>query len=186
MKTFNYLILILFSFSLAGCSIPSSAKTSELYSFTKVEKTKKVRMGAKRKATVIKDFRENEMYDEDITALKEEVEIYIAAHPDLSETVKNDLRSLKVTEGMDKEKVELLLGEPDKIAGSGSATEVWIYAINRIRAFTVFIVPVFIAREGYYLRFKDNTLTAIERHYPKQMVHQASGPGLDRKTGPEK
>lgn len=118
------------------------------------------------------------MYDEDIAALKEEVEKYISSHDGLSEQKKADLRELKVTEGDTKEEVFLLLGEPEKISGAGAGKETWIYRINRLRAFTFFIFPYYFAHEAYYLRFENNKLMSIERHYPKQMVHQASGPGI--------
>lgn len=135
--------------------------------------------GGKKNALSIKDFREVQMYDEDIAALKEDVEGYIAEYPQTAETIKTNLRELKVTEGENKGQVELLLGEPDKIS-KRAKSEVWIYRIQRMRAFTFFIFPVFFAHEGYYLYFKDGILSKIERHYPEQIIHQASGPGVDK------
>ncbi|MDD2751704.1 MAG: hypothetical protein PHN59_01040 [Candidatus Omnitrophica bacterium] len=176
--------LIIFSmilgalFCTCGCSIPTSANYNELYSFTRVEKRSKGMMGIKKSSETISDFRENEMYIEDITALKEEVEKYITQHPDLSDEIKSNMRQLKIAPGFNKEEVELMLGEPDKTGGNGNT---WIYQISRLRAFTIFIFPIFFAHEGYYLRFDKDRLTAIERHYPKQIIHQASGPGLTTK-----
>lgn len=157
--------------------MPTAAKYSQIYSFTREEKKVKGGFGSKRKVVSVKDFREIAMYAEDITALKEEIEKYIVAHPDLSESTKNNLRELKVTAGAAKEEVKLLLGEPDKVTKT-STSEIWIYRINRIRAFTVFIIPVCFVHEGYYLHFKDNALLAIERHSLQQSVHQARAPGI--------
>jgi hypothetical protein len=179
-KSTSFPVLILSCLFLSGCSIPSAARYTQLYSLTKEEKKVSSGLGGKRKVVLIKDFRENEMYEEDLAALKEEVEKYIASHPDLSEAAKNNLRALKVAEGATKEEVKLLLGEPDK-ASPGHASEVWIYRISKMRAFSVFIVPVFFAHEGYYLYFKDGVLTAIERHYPKQIVEQGAAPGINAK-----
>lgn len=155
--------------------MPTSASYREIYSFTKEEKKVKSVFG-KKQSISIKDFRENEMYEEDMEALKEDVEKYIALHPDLSEAAKNNLRELRVAEGATKEEVKLLLGEPDKISD-----ETWVYKINKLRAITVFIVPVFFVHEGYYLYFKDGVLSGIQRHYPKQVVEQVPGPGLFEK-----
>ncbi|MDD5594831.1 MAG: hypothetical protein PHY94_01165 [Candidatus Omnitrophica bacterium] len=177
-KTIISLTILSTMLCCTGCSIPTSANYNELYSFTREEKKVKGMMGSKKNVETIHDFRENEMYIEDITALKEEVEKYISTHPDLSEEIKGNMRQLKVTPGLNKKEVELMLGEPDKISGNGN---VWIYQINRWRAFTIFILPVFFAHEGYYLRFDKDSLIAIERHYPKQVIHQASGPGLTSK-----
>jgi len=175
-KTIILLLSLCLLFSLSGCSIPTSANYNELYSFTSKEKTTKGMMGFKKKTELVRDFRENEMYVEDIAALKEDVEKYIAAHPDTSDEIKANMRQLKITPGFNKEEVELMLGEPDKISGN-----TWIYQISRLRAFTFFIFPFFFAHEGYYLRFNNGCLSAIERHFPKQIIHQASGPGLNNK-----
>lgn len=178
MKKITFFSIMLFLFTLSGCSIPTAKSYSELYSITEVEKTTKHGMGGKRSSTTVTDFREDEVYPEDFTGLKGEAEKYISQHPDLSEQVKSDLRELKVTPGFTKDEVELLLGEPDKASGDGN---LWIYRINRMRAFTVFIFPVFFAHEGYYLHFQDNRLASIEKHFPRQVIHQAEGPGLSSK-----
>jgi hypothetical protein len=163
--------------------MPATAPYSQLYSFTREEKKIKGRIGSSKKTVVVKDFRGNDMYEEDMTALKERVEKYIASHADLGEPTKNNLRELKVTAGATKEEVELLSGGPDKVIktyakANNTASEIWIYRINKINVFIIFIVPVFWAHEGYYLHFKDNILTAIERHYLEQTVHQTSAPGV--------
>lgn len=183
MEKMKFAILILFYIYLSGCcSIPSVSNYSQLYSFTK--ETKKIKGGFGKKVILIKDFRENEMYDEDIAALKEKIEKYISHHTDLSEQTKNNLRELKVTQGATEEEVELLLGNPDKVIHPGDnvgfASEIWIYKINKATAFTVVIIPVFFTHEGYYLYFKDNTLTVIERHYLKQ-TFQSSGLGISER-----
>ena len=67
------LLTILGVLPCVGCTIPTSANYSEIYSFTHQEKKVKGMMGSKRKIESIRDFRENEMYIEDITALKEDV-----------------------------------------------------------------------------------------------------------------
>lgn len=175
--------MILFCLNLLGCSVPSAARYQQLYSFIREEK--KVKSGmSKRKIVSIKDFRENDRYEEDMAALKEEVEKYILAHPDLNEQAKSNLRELKVALSATKDEVSLLLGKPKKIiraqsnANPYNASEIWTYRINKIRAFTVFIIPIFLVHEGYYLYFKDNALVGIERHYLKQIVQQGSAPGL--------
>lgn len=180
MKKKSFLILILSYIYISGCcSVPTALSLSQLYSFTK--ETKKIKGGLGKKVVLIKDFRENEAYDEDILTLKEEIEKYISTHTDLSETTKNNLRELKLTERATKEEVRLLLGEPDRIIKAGiktySATEIWIYRINKINTFTIIVIPVFFANEGYYLYFKDSGLIAIERHYLRQ-TFRSSGVGI--------
>ena len=160
--------------TLSGCSIPASVNRSEIYAFSRQEK--KLRGGfGNTTYELIKDFRGYEMYPEDIKALQKRVEAFISSHSQLSESQIDNLRKLRIVPGATKEEVFLLLGEPTKVSAGGST---WIYRLKKLRAFTFFIVPVFIAHEGYYLRFDGNRLLAIERHYPEQMMHQASGPGV--------
>ncbi|PIP20856.1 MAG: hypothetical protein COX40_02515 [Candidatus Omnitrophica bacterium CG23_combo_of_CG06-09_8_20_14_all_40_11] len=182
-KTISVSIIILVILSIIGCSMPTVVIQRPLYSFTKEEKRIKSGFMGQRKSITIKDFRGNEAYDEDIAVLKAEVEKYISQHPDLSETAKNNLRGLKVTQGAAGDEVILLLGKPDKMrkvggAGHYGASEIWIYKISKIRAFTIFILPVFFVHEGYYLYFKDGALVEIERHSLKQIVEQHAGPGV--------
>jgi len=111
------------------------------------------------------------------------VEGYISQHPELSETARNNLRELKVTQGSTVAEAALLLGKPDKVAKTSGgarygASEVWIYKLSKIRAFTIFIVPVCFVHEAYYLYFKDGALVEIERHYLTQSVQQGAGPGV--------
>jgi len=179
MKKILPLILI---FILSGCSIPTSANRSEIYSFSRENKKLRGGFGGNATYELIRDFRGYEMYPEDIAALEEKVENFISLHPKLSDSQRDNLRKLRLTPGATKEETLLLLGEPTKVSGGGST---WIYRLNKIRAFTFFIVPVFFAHEGYYLRFDGDRLTAIERHYPEQMMHQASGPGIIQSNSSE-
>lgn len=172
------LILILSCIYISGCwSLPRTTDYSQLYSITK--EAKKIKSGfGNRKVVAIKDFRETEMYEENITALKEGVEKYILAHPDLSDQTKNNLRELKVTAGATQDEVRLLLGNPDKVRkrsnGDDPASEIWIYRINKRSAFTIIVIPVFFTHEGYYLYFKENTLDAIKRHYLEHVIKTES------------
>jgi len=175
--------IVLVSLAMIGCSLPTAAIQRPLYSFVRQEKRIKSGFGGEKKSITIKDFRGNDAYDEDIAALKEEVEKYIFQHPDLSESAKNNLREIKVTQGATGDEVVLLLGKPDKLArvsggGRYGASAIWIYKLSKIRAFTIFIIPVFFPHEGYYLYFKDGALVEIERHYLKQIVEQGAGPGV--------
>lgn len=180
------IILLFFCFIIAGCSVPTAASYKEIYGFTRQEQRIK---GTLNKTSVsFKDFRENEMYEEDMQALKDEAEQYISRHADLSEEQKNNLRKLKVTAGQNKEEVRLLLGEPDKVMNAGSrtnfnASEIWIYKLSKVRAFTVFIVPVFFPHESYYLYFKNDILVGIERHALRQLVTQSPAAGPFEKKG---
>lgn len=162
--------------------MPRMARENQLYGFIREEKRVKGGFGSKKKVVTIKDFRGNEFYDDDVDDLKGLVENYISLHADLGEEAKNNLRELKVTEGSTKEEVKLLLGRPDKISTIGSnaygASELWIYKINEIDTFAIFIIPIFFPHQGYYLYFKDNILAAIERHYLEQTIHQGSAPGV--------
>lgn len=187
MKKISFIIITASCFVITACSVPASARRQEIYSFSKLEKKPRGVFG-KKKDVSIQDFRERVMYDEDIIALKEEVEKYISAHPDLTQGIKDSLRQIRVAEGENKEEVALLLGEPDKIEKLGraapyAATEKWIYSINKLRAFTIFIVPVAFVHEAYYLYFKNDTLAGIERHYLKQMIKQdITAPGVPTKN----
>ncbi len=163
--------------------MPIVSTQGPLYSISREEKVTKSGFMGSRKSITIKDFCGNEAYDEEIGALKEEVEKYISQNPNLGEQAKNNLRELKVTDGTTKDEVILLIGKPDKImraAGGGryGASEIWIYRISKIRVFTIFILPVFFIHEGYYLYFKDGALVGTEKHSLKQTVYQGEGPGL--------
>ena len=174
--------IVLFCLSVCGCSVPRAVNCSQFYGFFREEKRVKGVFGGKNKVVLITDFRGNEIFEENMAAVKEEVEKYISAHPDLSEAAKFNLRELKVTEGLNPEQVELLLGKPDRVIKSGDknrgGSEIWIYRINKMNAFTIFIFPVFLAHEGYYLSFKDNCLASIQKHYLTQIIQQGSAPGL--------
>ena len=183
MKIISVSTIVLVILGMVGCSLPTAAIQRPLYSFTREEKRIKSGFGGERESITIKDFRGNGAYDEDIEALKKEVEEYISQHPDLSDSAKNNLREIKVTPGASRNEVVLLLGKPDKLArvsGSGryGASEIWIYKLSKVRVFTVFILPVFPVHEGYYLYFKDGALVEIERHYLRQVVEQHAGPGV--------
>jgi len=164
------------------------ANQKQIVSYYKEEVKKKGSFFGGTSPEFFKDFRQNEAYEEDMVALKEEAGKYISGHPGLSDSAKNNLRELKVTEGASRQEVELLLGKPDKVSqlGAGAnynATELWVYKISRIRIFTVFIIPLFFVHEGYYLYFKDDILAGIERHYLKQVIEQGAGPGVVQKKG---
>lgn len=178
-------VCILLAAILAGCSMPAKDIQGSLHSFTKEEKGKKGFFGEKR-SVKISDVRGSEIYEEDIEGLKEEAEEYISQHPGLTDAVKSDLRELKISQGATIQEVTLLLGEPDKAAKlSGGnpygAQEVWIYKHSKIRAFTVFIFPIFFVHEAYYLFFKDGKLAGIERRYLRQVIQQGGGEGLPQK-----
>jgi len=182
MEKVKVLILILFCVYCCGCfSVPRAADYKELYSFTQKEEKLKGGLGGTGTIVTIKDFRENERYDEEVAALKEEVEKYITSHADLTERAKNNLRELKVTAGATKEEVNLLLGKPDKVIKNetDAASEIWIYQTGKNSAFTIIVIPVFFTHDGYYLYFENNILTKIERHYLQQ-TFEASGIGLQQ------
>jgi len=171
------LIAALFLFNILGCSIPATTTQRPLYTFTESERISKGGFMNKEKIISFRDFRGQLAYDEDIEGIKKDVEAYIKNHPDLSEQVKSDLRGLKVTQGATASEVILLLGDPDKkmkvTAASYGADEMWIYRISKLRAFTIFIFPIFFVHEAYYLYFKDGRLQEIERHYLRQVVKQS-------------
>lgn len=140
-------------------------------------------MGGRRKVVTIKDFRLNDAYDEDIDAVKERVEKYISSHPQTPDSIKLSLREFKVSAGLTREQVELLMGKPDKIMTSSGkdnygSTEIWVYRINKTRAYTVFIIPVLFVNESYRLVFKGDNLAGIERHYLNQIVKVGSAPAI--------
>ncbi|MFA4843126.1 MAG: hypothetical protein WC658_04760, partial [Candidatus Omnitrophota bacterium] len=107
----NLIFLILLAGFLSGCSMPAVSAQKQLYSFTREEKKVKG-VFAKKKSVSVKDFRGVEMYEEDMQALQQEAEEYIAAHPNLSEEIKTNLKQLRVAAGENEEEVKLLLGEP--------------------------------------------------------------------------
>ncbi|MCK9603381.1 MAG: hypothetical protein M0R66_03390 [Candidatus Omnitrophica bacterium] len=186
MNRIPYIILIILSLFFSGCSIPTASNYPYLSAYTREEKMVKGGFG-KKKEVRVEDFREIEMYDEDIIALKEEVEAYISSHPAIDEVIKNNLRQLKVVDGMTQEETRLLLSDPDKIEKIGSrtkygASERWIYKTIRWRAFTVFIFPVCFVREAYYLYFKDDILVGIDKRSLKQMLKQTDAAGVGPET----
>lgn len=165
MKRNVFLVVISSYLFISGCiSMPKKTDYHQIYAITKGEKITKQKFGFKRKYISIQDFREFDRFDRDINALKAKVEEYISSYPDLSEATKSNLRELKVTAGANREGVELLLGKPDRIIAGG---RVWLYKINKPMVFTLIFVPIFYTKESYQLHFKDNLLSAIERHYLK-------------------
>lgn len=183
MKRMKSLFLIILSICILGCSTPGVDTYRQIYSITKREEKKKVPMGGRRKVVTITDFRLNDAYDEDIDALKEKVEKYILTHPETADSIKLSLREFKVSAGLNREQVELLLGKPDKIiTASGKdnygSTEIWVYRINKTRIVTVFIIPVLPVKESYRFVFKGDNLAGIERHYLKQIVKESPASGL--------
>ncbi|MDD4893824.1 MAG: hypothetical protein PHW54_00720 [Candidatus Omnitrophica bacterium] len=183
MRIISVLIIISFLLTIAGCSMPIVTAQKPLYSFTKEEKAVKGGFMGKKKSVTIKNFRESQAYEEEIDDLKIEVEKYISNHPDLSESAKSNLRKLMVTDGSTEEEVIFLLGKPDKIinatgAGHYGAQEIWMYRINKLRAVTFLIIPVFFVHESYQLYFKDGVLVEIEKHHLQQLITQSHGPGV--------
>ncbi len=182
MKIILIPFMVLVLLSMTGCSMPVATVQRPLYSFTKEVKTSKGGFMSKKKIVTVTDFRGKETYEEDMEGFQKETEEYISKHPDLKEAAKDNLRNLRVTQGSGADEVTFLLGKPDKViraAGKSryGASEIWIYKINKIRMFTIFIFPVFFVHEGYYLYFKDGALVEIERHYLKQVVRQGQGRG---------
>ena len=182
MKMFLFMLLLV-PFSLAGCSMPASAVQGNLPGFTREEKAKKSKFAGKKKIVTIRDFRGKEATDADIDKLKNAAREYIALHPGLSEEAKNNLLELKVIKGSTAEQAAFILGNPDKKSrlrkgALYGADERWIYRAGKLRAFTVFIFPVFFLHEAYYLYFKDNMLVEIERRFLKQTIRQGEGPGV--------
>ena len=74
MKIISVSTIVLVILSMIGCSMPIVAIQRPLYSFTREEKITKGGFMGKKKSITIKDFRGNDAYDEDIEALKTEVE----------------------------------------------------------------------------------------------------------------
>ncbi|MBI4972594.1 MAG: hypothetical protein HZC16_02115 [Candidatus Omnitrophica bacterium] len=170
-KTLALIIICVF---LGGCcSLPRKAIYEQIYSYTSEKKKIKARYGGSRKIEVVQDFRERQAYEEDITAFKEKIEKYIAEQPNLSENAKERLRQMRVSAGATKEEVSFLLGPPEKIERINKADnqQIWIYRTSKISFYTIAFLPVFFVREGYYLYFKDNLLTLIERHYLEQTFY---------------
>jgi len=184
------LLVIILSIFAAGCSTLRVTPQSKLPSYIKLEAKKQGFTFGKDKIVSYKDFKNNEIYEEDVDAFKEEVGQYIVKRPELSESVKASLNKLEVTLGLTKEQVILLLGQPDKISSLGpnqySANQLCIYRITKWRAYTVFIMPVFFVHEGYYLYFKDDILVRIEKRDLKQAIHQGSAPGVFERKGKSK
>jgi outer membrane protein assembly factor BamE (lipoprotein component of BamABCDE complex) len=187
MKTIYAMFLILLLLGVMGCSVPIAKVQKPLCSFVKEVKTTKGGLMGKKKIVTLKDFRGNEAYEEDMENFQKAAEEYVAQHPSLSETAKNNLKSMQVTDGSTKDEVTLLLGKPDKVISPASknpygADEIWVYSLRKMQAYTVFIMPVFLAHESYCLYFKNGVLLEIERHYLRQVVGQAPGPGLNNKS----
>jgi hypothetical protein len=183
MRMITVVVFIILLSGITGCSVPVSSVQKPLCSFVKEVKVAKGGMMGKKKIVTLTDFRGNEAYEEDMENFQKTVEEYVAQHPSLSEAAKGNLKNMQVTSGSTKEDVTLLLGKPDKIispAGKNpyGAEEIWVYSMHKRQAYTVFIMPVFFPRESYCLYFKDGVLLEIERHYLKQVVGQAPGPGL--------
>jgi len=164
-------ILVLLNIYIAGCSIPMTAKYTQIdaLSSDKAGKKSKFRTGKP-----VKDFLGNEIPQEGMIAIKERVEGYISSHSDLGESTKNNLRALRLTEGATKEEVELLIGRPAKVIKLGNnihaPSEAWLYRTNKRTAFMIIIIPTFIVYEKYYLYFKENVLVSMRKHYLKQFV----------------
>jgi len=160
---------------------------SNLPNYIKKEERKKRSFASEKKYIAYKDFRLNEIYEEDVAAYQVDAEEFIAKHPGLVSEKISALRQLKVVLGLNKDEVTLLLGIPDKAVRphyykNYGIAEKWIYKIHKWRMFNIFIVPVFPVHEAYYIYFKDGEVAGIEKHYLTQMFEQGSAPGVFDKT----
>lgn len=162
MKKLIFPVLVILCSYVSGCSYARVEKYSQLETFTS-NKAEKKGKGLSSKA--IKDFRGNNVRNEDIEIVKAKVEKYISLHKDLNEATKNRLRELTVTEGATKEEVELLLGKPTKIIVRPSS-EMWVYKTRKTDPLPMLEVPVSF-HQSYCLYFKENALVGIEMHYLK-------------------
>lgn len=185
MKKMSVKVVIIFLLGcfLCGCSLPSMTTYSSLPNYTRKEERKKRAFASEKKYIVYKDFRLNELYEEDVAAYKVDVEEFIVEHPNLAAEKTSVLRELTVVPGLNKEEVILLLGSPDKIIRPHNyknygVCEKWIYKIKKWRTFNIFIVPVFPVHEAYYIYLKDGVVAAIEKHYLTQIFQQGSAPGV--------
>jgi hypothetical protein len=181
MKRIIFPVLGLLCALILGCSIPMTAKYSQIDTFSSGKTQKKSKFSIFKPTARPEDFLGNKVNKDDIASAKEKVEKYILAHNDLDEAARNYLRDLKVVRGATAQEVELLLGKPTKIIKSGKnvrpALEVWVYKTNKASPFRILIIHIFSIKETYYLYFKENILMDIKKHYLKQAVGNRSLPG---------
>ena len=181
MRKVNLVILGVFCVCVLGCSIPMTAKYSQLNAFSSGKAPKKGKISIFTPAHQPENFLGDKVSKENVEAAKERVEKYILAHSDLDEASKKYLRDLRVVRGASMEEVRLMLGEPAKIIKSGKKTrpslETWVYKANKSVHFKVLIVSVFPTKETYYLYFKENILTGIKKHYLKQAAASSTRGG---------
>ena len=181
MKRTSLVVLGILCSCVLGCSIPMTAKYSQLDTFSSGKAPKKSKFSIFMPIHQQENFLGDKVTKEDIEAAKEKTEKYILEHNDLDEASKHYLRDLKVVRGATMEEVRLILGEPSKIIKSGKkahpSSETWVYKTNKVDHFKILIISIFQVKETYYLYFKDNILTGINKHYLQRAAGSNSRPG---------
>jgi hypothetical protein len=181
MKKISLGVLSILCTCALGCSIPMTAKYSQLDIFPPGKADKKSKFSIFMPARKPENFLGDKVSKADIEAVKEKSEKYILAHNDLDDASKQYLRDLKVVRGATMEEVRLMLGEPLKIVKSGKNArpfqETWVYKTKKADSFRVLVIPLFSVNETYYLYFKDNILTGINKRYLQQATGSNSRPG---------
>ena len=182
MRRVLFPFIIILCFYISGCSVPVSTQHRQINAFTEEEAKQDSRYG---KFILVRDFYGNEVGEENRVKLKKGVEEYISFHSSLGDEGKINLRALKVVPGNTKEEVGLLLGKPFKVIEvkdkTNKGSELWIYRKNKMDTFLIFIIPIFLAHDSYYLYFEGDKLNAIEEHYIKQAIEASPTGGKTQK-----
>jgi len=132
------------SLSLVGCNY---LREFPLYSEVHVETPDSIRL----------DYYDNPAWWDysTLSSIRKGVDAYLRANPNVSPDVRDSLRELQITKGMDKEQVLSVIGEPTKKQVLPDGGEEWLYKAE-----------VAGTLRWYYrwgkLRFQNGILSSIE------------------------
>jgi hypothetical protein len=151
-KLITFIFLLLF---LGGCAAPLYYLRDDINCYYKDK-------------MISRDFKGNiiDNAKEYVTNLKGKIEDYLSHHPEINEETKLALKNCKVTKGLTKEQVKLLLGNPERVQTLSSknkfkADQRWVYIMEEQKCIYLF-VPIFFTHNAYHLYFRGDILIAIE------------------------
>lgn len=155
---------------LSGCSAPSYRRIDTIncyYDTTEWGHDSLFAIPKSQPVTI--DFKNDRINNKEtyLADLKGRVEDYLLRHPEITGETKSALENFKVIEGMTKEQVKLLLGNPERIQSLDSnnkykADERWVYIMKGLQGVYVGPVPIFLTHNAYHLYFKVDILSGIE------------------------
>lgn len=155
---------------LSGCALPGYSRIDSIDCYYDTTDWYRPSLfGTYKSRSVTMDFKDNRIDDKTkyLNDLKDKVEEYLLHHPEITEETKSALMKFSVIEGMIKEQVRLLLGNPEIIQSLNTenkfrSDERWVYISKELTAVQIGPVPIFFTHDADHLYFRGDILIAIE------------------------